>query len=94
MTRSELIDRLAAGHPQLTAKDAELAAKIIVDALSSALSHGARIEIRGFGSFRLNHRLPRQGRNPRTGKIVQVAAKRVPQFKAGKDLRERVTAKR
>ena len=94
MTRSDLIDRLAAWPPQLTAKDVELAVKIILDALSSALAQGKRIEIRGFGSFSLNHRRPRQGRNPRTGEIVPVPAKRLPQFKAGKDLRERVTAKR
>ena len=94
MTRSELIDRLAAWQPELTVKDAELAVKAILDALSSALSQGERIEIRGFGSFSLNHRLPRQGRNPRTGKIVPVPAKRLPHFKAGKDLRERVSAKR
>jgi integration host factor subunit beta len=94
MTRSELIDRLAAWHPQSGAKDVELAVKIIIDALSTALSQGERIEIRGFGSFGLNHRLPRQGRNPRTGEIVPIPAKRVPRFKVGKDLRERVTAKR
>ena len=56
MTRSELIDRLAAWHPQVTAKDAELAVKLIVDQLSNALAQGERIEIRGFGSFSLNHR--------------------------------------
>ena len=94
MTRSALIDRLAAWPPQHTAKDVELVVKIILDALSSALAQGERIEIRGFGSFSLNHRRPRQGRNPRTGEIVPVPAKRLPQFKAGKDLRERVTAKR
>jgi integration host factor subunit beta len=94
MTRSELIDRLAAWHPQLTAEDAELAVKAILDALSNAIFQGERIEIRGFGSFSLNHRLPRQGRNPRTGEVVPVPARRLPQFKAGKDLRERVSAKR
>jgi integration host factor subunit beta len=91
MTRSELIDRLAAWHPQLTAEDAELAVKAILDALSNAVFQGERIEIRGFGSFSLNHRLPRQGRNPRTGEIVRIPAKRLPHFKAGKDLRERVS---
>ncbi len=94
MTRSQLIDRLAAWQPELTVKDAELAVKVILDALSGALYHGGRIEIRGFGSFSLNHRLARQGRNPKTGKIVPVPAKRLPHFKAAKDLRERVTAKR
>jgi integration host factor subunit beta len=90
MTRSDLIARLAELHPQLLAKDAELAVKVILDALSSTLSRGGRVEIRGFGSFGLNYRPPRQGRNPKTGDKVGVPAKYVPHFKAGKDLRERV----
>jgi integration host factor subunit beta len=84
MTRSELIIRLAAQHPQLTAEDSALAVKGILDAMGHALVQGERIEIRGFGSFGLNHRLPRRGRNPKTGEIVQVGAKRLPHFKAGK----------
>jgi integration host factor subunit beta len=90
MTRSDLIARLAELHPQLVAKDSELAVKVILDALSSTLSSGGRVEIRGFGSFGLNYRPPRQGRNPKTGDKVKVPAKYVPHFKAGKDLRERV----
>ncbi len=90
MTRSELIVRLAAQHPQLTAEDSALAVKVILDAMGHALVQGERIEIRGFGSFGLNHRLPRQGRNPKTGEIVLVNAKRIPRFKAGKELRARV----
>ena len=90
MTRSDLIARLAELHPQLLAKDAELAVKVILDSLSSTLSSGGRVEIRGFGSFGLNYRPPRQGRNPKTGDKVKVPAKYVPHFKAGKDLRERV----
>jgi integration host factor subunit beta len=77
-------------HPQLQAKDAELAVKVILDALSATLSRGGRVEIRGFGSFGLNYRPPRQGRNPKTGDKVKVPAKYVPHFKAGKELRERV----
>jgi integration host factor subunit beta len=91
MTRSDLITRLAELHPQLLAKDAELSVKVILDALSSTLSRGGRVEIRGFGSFGLNYRPPRQGRNPKTGDKVGVPAKYVPHFKAGKDLRERVS---
>jgi len=91
MTRSDLITKLAELHPQLLAKDAELAVKVILDILSSTLSHGGRIEIRGFGSFGLNYRPPRQGRNPKTGDKVKVPAKYVPHFKAGKELRERVS---
>ncbi len=90
MTKSELIARLAEQHPQLQTKDAELAVKVILDTISTALSRGGRAEIRGFGSFVLNFKPPRQGRNPRTGGKVDVPAKFVPHFKAGKELRERV----
>ena len=90
MTKSELIGRLAARYPQLVAKDAEFAVKVILDALTDALARGDRIEIRGFGSFALNYRPPRLGRNPKSGAKVQVPAKYVPHFKPGKELRERV----
>jgi integration host factor subunit beta len=90
MIRSDLIVKLAELHPQLLARDAELAVKVILDALSATLSRGGRVEIRGFGSFGLNYRPPRQGRNPKTGDKVKVPAKYVPHFKAGKELRERV----
>ena len=90
MTKSELIDRLAAQFPQLVAKDAELAVKMILDAMGESLAKGERIEIRGFGSFSLHFRPPRQGRNPKTGEAVALSGKYVPHFKPGKDLRERV----
>ena len=90
MTKSELIARLAERFPQLVAKDADFAVKMIIDALTSALVKGDRIEIRGFGSFALNYRPPRVGRNPKSGEKVQVPEKYVPHFKAGKELRERV----
>ena len=90
MTRSELIERLAGLHPQLKLIDAELGVKVILDALSNTLSNGGRVEIRGFGSFMLNYKPPRNGRNPKTGSPVKVPAKYVPHFKAGKELRERV----
>jgi integration host factor subunit beta len=90
MTKSELIARLAGRFPQLIAKDADFAVKMILDAMSEALEQGDRIEIRGFGSFSLNYRPPRTGRNPKTGEQVQVPEKYVPHFKAGKELRERV----
>jgi integration host factor subunit beta len=90
MTKSELIARLAARFPQLVAKDADFAVKVILDALTDALARGDRIEIRGFGSFALNYRPPRLGRNPKSGDKVQVPAKYVPHFKPGKELRERV----
>jgi len=90
MTKSELILRLAERFPQLVAKDADFAVKMILDAMSEALVRGDRIEIRGFGSFALNYRPPRVGRNPKSGDKVSVPAKWVPHFKAGKELRERV----
>lgn len=90
MTKSELIARLAARFPQLVAKDADFAVKMVLDAMSEALARGDRIEIRGFGSFSLNYRPPRVGRNPKSGERVHVPEKFVPHFKAGKELRERV----
>lgn len=90
MTKSELIEILATRHNQLAPKDAELAVKTMLDAMAHTLSHGDRIEIRGFGSFGLNFRPPRTGRNPKTGEKVLVPKKYVPHFKAGKELRERV----
>lgn len=90
MTKSELIERLAARFPQLVAKDADYAVKMILDAMTDCLVRGDRIEIRGFGSFALNYRPPRVGRNPKSGEKVSVPEKYVPHFKAGKELRERV----
>jgi len=90
MTKSELISRLAEKFPQLVAKDADFAVKMMIDALTAALARGDRIEIRGFGSFALNYRPPRVGRNPKSGDKVNVPEKYVPHFKAGKELRERV----
>jgi integration host factor subunit beta len=90
MTKSELIARLAERNPRLVARDADEAVNTMLDAMSDALAGGQRIEIRGFGSFALNYRPPRVGRNPKSGDRVQVPAKYVPHFKAGKELRERV----
>ncbi len=88
MTKSELISRLAERFPQLLAKDAELVVKIILDAMAKSLARGERIEIRGFGSFDLNYRPSRVGRNPKSGEKVHVPEKYVPHFKAGKKMRE------
>ena len=93
MTKSELIARLAGRYPQLVAKDAEFAVKTILDAMTLSLVKGQRIEIRGFGSFVVKNRRARQGRNPKSGALVSVAAKRVPFFKVGKELRLRVDGK-
>ena len=90
MTRSDLIAALASRFTHLTAKDAEIAVKEILDAIGNSLAHGDRVEIRGFGSFCLNYRPARKGRNPKSGEAVSVPAKYVPHFKAGKEMRERV----
>ena len=90
MTKSELIEIITAKQKHLPAKDVELALKQILEIMSDALSAGDRIEIRGFGSFSLHFRPPRQGRNPKTGEAVALSGKYVPHFKPGKDLRERV----
>ena len=90
MTRSELVEALAARLGQLTLRDAEQAVKCVFDAMAEALAKGHRIEVRGFGSFAVNHRRPRVGRNPRSGEAVSVPEKRVAHFKPGKALRAAV----
>lgn len=90
MTKSELIEAIAAKQTQLSLKDVELAVKNVIERMSNALTASERIEIRGFGSFSLHYREPRQGRNPKTGDAVQLPGKFVPHFKPGKELRERV----
>lgn len=90
MTKSELIDLIAGMQTQLSHKDIELAVKTMLEHMSETLATGERIEIRGFGSFSLHYRAPRQGRNPKTGETVQLPGKYVPHFKPGKEMRERV----
>ena len=90
MTKSELITQLSEKFSQLVHKDAELSVKTIIDSLGNTLSNGGRVEIRGFGSFRLNHRPARLGRNPKTGEKVNVPEKFVPHFKPGKELKIKV----
>lgn len=90
MTRSDLIAALASRFAHLTAKDAEIAVKEILDAIRDSLAKGDRTEIRGFGSFSVNYRPARKGRNPKSGEAVSVPAKYVPHFKAGKEMRERI----
>ena len=93
MTRSDLVEELAARFGQLTHRDAEFAVKTLLDSMSDALVRGNRIEIRGCGSFSINRRPPRMGRNPRSGESVAIPEKRVPHFKPGKALREAVDAR-
>jgi len=90
MTKSELIDILAQRQAHLKADDVDMAVKTLLEMMSDALTHGDRIEIRGFGSFSLHFRPARIGRNPKTGDSVALVGKHVPHFKPGKELRERV----
>lgn len=90
MNKSDLVQSVSAKMPNLAAKDLEVIVNIIFDAMTNSLSKGDRIEIRGFGSFEVRHRKPRLGRNPKTGKNVQVGSRRVPFFKVGKELKEKV----
>lgn len=90
MTRSELIERLVDRQNHLSLRDVELTVKVLLDKLSSALSEGQRIEIRGFGSFSVHYRHPRMGRNPKTGETVALKGKHAVHFKPGKELRDQV----
>ncbi|MBK1734513.1 integration host factor subunit beta [Halorhodospira abdelmalekii] len=90
MTKSELIEAIAAKQQFLAHKDVEEAVKKMLEHMSESLANGERIEVRGFGSFTLHHRPSRIGRNPKTGEPVQLSAKYVPHFRPGKELRERV----
>lgn len=90
MTKRELISELVRLHPRFSRRDAEAMVNTVFNSLTGALERGDRVEIRGFGSFVVKRREAREGRNPKTGKPVLVAAKRVPFFKVGKELRLRV----
>lgn len=93
MTKRDLIDEVVKGYPQMSRRDAEVMVNAVFDCMAEALCRDERIEIRGFGSFVVKHRQAREGRNPKTGTVVSVTAKRVPFFKVGKDLRLRVDGK-
>lgn len=90
ITKSVLIERIAARYPTLPPKDIELAVKAIFTRIGSQLVNGGRVELRGFGSFSLHKRKARVGRNPKTGESVVLDSKAVPHFKPGKELREDV----
>lgn len=87
MTKAELVERVAS-DTLLTKKHAELVVNTVFDSIVESLKGGDKIELRGFGSFRIRYRGPRIGRNPKTGAKVDVPPKRIPYFKPGKDLRE------
>jgi integration host factor subunit beta len=90
MTKAQLIEKVSEQTPALTKHQTEVVVNAIFNSIKDALSKGDKIEIRGFGSFRLRHRRMRDGRNPKTGASVSVPAKKVPFFKAGKELKELV----
>jgi integration host factor subunit beta len=90
LTRAELIAELAASTPQLRQEDAELIVSTIFDQITAALARGERVELRGFGIFTVKQRPARTGRNPRTGKTVQVDEKAVPHFRAGREVLRRL----
>ena len=90
MTKSELIARLAAQNPSLYHRDIERLVNTVFETITEALISGDRVELRGFGAFSLRERGSRIGRNPRTGESVNVSAKRMPFFKMGKGMRERL----
>ena len=89
MTKAELVEKVA-DKIQLTQKQTETVVNLLLNSITEALSEGDKVELRGFGSFRIRNRNPREGRNPKTGDTVQIPAKRVPFFKAGKELRDMV----
>src|SRR5215813_10017630 len=90
MTKSELVQKLADANPHLYQRDVEVIVTAIFDEIAAALARGDRVELRGFGAFSVKRRDSRTGRNPRTGEAVSVTEKRVPYFKTGKDLRDRI----
>lgn len=90
MIRSELVQKLCEDHPDLTVKEVERVVTAFFESIVEQLQKSGRVELRGFGAFSTRDRDARKGRNPRTGAAVDVAAKRVPYFKPGKEMRERL----
>ncbi len=90
MTKRGIIDELLVRHPGISSRDSETLVSAMFDSITRGLAGGQRIELRGFGSFGVKLRRARQGRNPKTGAPVSVAAKRIPFFRAGKELRVKV----
>jgi integration host factor subunit beta len=93
MIRSELVQKLCQDFPDLTQREVESVVGAIYDSVGDQLAMGGRVELRGFGAFSTRKRDARTGRNPRTGESVEVDAKRVPYFKPGKEMRERLNLK-
>jgi integration host factor subunit beta len=90
MTKSELVEKIMEVNGILNRKESELVVNIIFDSMADALKSGDKVEIRGFGSFTIREREAREARNPKSGEVVKIPAKKTPFFKTGKELRERV----
>ena len=90
MIRSELLQALGRDNPDLRAEEIEQVVDIFFDEIAARLAEGGRVELRGFGAFSTRSRDARKGRNPRTGETVDVPSKKVPYFKPGKEMRERL----
>ncbi len=90
MTKRGIIEELLARHQRFSHRQSETIVNAMFEEMAGVLAHGGRIEIRGFGSFGVKQRRARQGRNPKTGEPVNVDAKRIPFFRAGKELRNEV----
>ncbi|MAT88567.1 MAG: integration host factor subunit beta [Aestuariivita sp.] len=93
MIRSELIQIISDGNPHLFQRDVERIVNTVFDEITNAMARGERVELRGFGAFSVKQRDARLGRNPRTGASVSVSSKRVPFFKTGKLLRDRLNGR-
>ncbi|HAK61328.1 MAG TPA: integration host factor subunit beta [Nitrospiraceae bacterium] len=93
MTKAELVDQIAEKKPGLTRKEVENIVSTVLDSIKAALAREDKVEIRGFGSFRIRYRRAKDGRNPKTGETVSVPPKKVPFFKAGKEMKEMVDGK-
>jgi len=91
MTKAELMEEVAK-NSELTKKDAEVIVQTVLDSIIGSLQDGEKVELRGFGSFRLRQRSSRMGRNPKTGERVDVPAKKIPYFKPGKELKELINS--
>ncbi|WP_027389388.1 integration host factor subunit beta [Chrysiogenes arsenatis] len=92
MTKADLVEKICASVDSVSKKQAEAVVNSLFECIIDALEEGDKVELRGFGSFKTRERGPREGRNPKTGDKVSVPSKRVPYFKPGKELREKVDA--
>ena len=93
MTKSELIEKILAKNPHLTLKDVDRIVTTVLDKIIASLAEGDRVEFRGFGAFSVRTRTPRTAKNPRTGEKVDVAERKIPHFKTGKQLHDLLNKK-